>query len=1073
MKITEKGMIVLVVVLSMVSSYAEAYPVRGRVFGMYYMTTDRTPQFPFRALWQVNPNATRGSGSDATPATDLLDPADVASLPADAFTRTGYPDTQDKSAVHVFTISNLTANADYLLEFYINEPYYTEDGKRSQYVSINGSKAKTSEGVEDLVVSPFALGGNRKASVGKIAFTNVTAMADGSITFSFPINIDHPVLNVATLSGTNMPTAAALTLADDVLHWSASRDALAYYVERSMDGVNWTPLAALDSSARSFPASHEAGVRTEYRVVSSNGLGTVASNIAVYMPTRRVRYALNIGAASVPCGWFMPADGALVSPCWARSLADSQAVLGLDQQYGKLDVLYRTYAHQLAGGDRVSLAFSNLTANAEYEVRLHSIETWNEAVSEERSRRATILANGESVGEWRITEASGYVPFTAIFTNITVCADANGSMEVGLCTNKWSDSAVVLCGVEVFARGDEPMSADVPDVRVVGFSDAIRVVPETRHAQFTYEIEYKDSEDGEAATLATDASAYGLLDRTVTPGATRWYRARGKFLGSIGSWSAWVAGTCAGRGVFDALRVNFTKDWAGETPSGWQSDETFRVSPSAVNLKDSDKPFPAVEQGAIPCQAPDVVYQTQICRQNNTTYNYRHAFPGFDPCQTYLVRLHLFESYYTEKGNRKFDVALRNMVFDSFRDIDMFALCGGTRRPGVIEIEVRSGVDGVIAMTTISKVENAVLRGIEFLPAKQAAFGSGRLAVMRDASDSTPGNTNETVVSERDMSSLSWTAADAEGVENPRFLAHARFYAPGDGEYTFSTTANGTFNLWVDDQPVPTDSPVTFSAGVHSLYVEHMPSGAVASELSWSACGMAPSALSPYLVSAQEKLSYPNDWHFIQIGQAQSPAFLHGTSAEGTNFLMGASGDGMWDKDDCATFLYHAAGKSAFECSFRVTALDGPVLSYLTRFGIAVRSSLSSADPDGFLFYGGVDGTRHGTIRGYGDLTPGDGNFVIDDAFPEESFDDLVSPPFRLKMARERNGATDRYVLSYLLDDGTCLKAVTQNIAHVNGVYVGPCSISHSSAGSSLVHYGFEDLVFSDFGSGGLIIIVK
>ena len=32
-------------------AYADAEPVRGRVAGMYYTLTTRTPQFPFLALW--------------------------------------------------------------------------------------------------------------------------------------------------------------------------------------------------------------------------------------------------------------------------------------------------------------------------------------------------------------------------------------------------------------------------------------------------------------------------------------------------------------------------------------------------------------------------------------------------------------------------------------------------------------------------------------------------------------------------------------------------------------------------------------------------------------------------------------------------------------------------------------------------------------------------------------------------------------------------------------------------------------------------------------------------------------
>ena len=181
----------------------------------------------------------------------------------------------------------------------------------------------------------------------------------------------------------------------------------------------------------------------------------------------------------------------------------------------------------------------------------------------------------------------------------------------------------------------------------------------------------------------------------------------------------------------------------------------------------------------------------------------------------------------------------------------------------------------------------------------------------------------------------------------------------------------------------------------------------------------------------------------------------------------------MWGGTDCATFLYHAAGKGPFECSFRVTACGGPVLSQNTRFGIAVRSSLASADPNGFFFYGGVDGTRKGTMRGYGDLSPNDGTLSIGYALDSSTVGDLANPPFRLKMTRERMGANDRYVLTYSLEDGTCVNTVTQTVAHVENVYVGPCSISHHTAGASLVHYGFDELTFTDTSVKGVVIIFR
>ena len=506
----------------------ENYPPpawKGKYVKIKYVTQlpTRTPQFPFLALWQVNESANRGSGSDATPSTSRLDADELATLPADAFKRTAYLCDSGKKVAYELSFSGLTPGADYLLEFYLNEPWQLNT--RAQKVQINGETVKDANG-DDLVVDPGVIGGNAIKTIGKIAFTNVTAQANGTISFSFPLAKDQPVLNVATLSGTNLPTAAALELkmsgeGAGTLSWGAARDTLAYYVEsRTGDGA-WTPLATLDSSVRSLAVSPAANARTEYRVVSSNGLGTVTSAVRTYLKDApRVRYALNIGETSAACGWFVPANAALVSPYRSMTISSGQSVNGLDGPYLDLEALYRTYGYQIgyAGKNQIALAFSNLTANAEYEICLHSIEPWSLATNERTARQVNILTNGVQAGAWPITKAGGYVPFTAVYTNLTAYADGDGRLEIAL--GKDAQDAV-LCGVEVLARADEPMSGDVPETRLVEFADGIHVVPETRHAQFAYEIQCKDSEDGAVTTLATAASAFGMLDRTVPAGATR------------------------------------------------------------------------------------------------------------------------------------------------------------------------------------------------------------------------------------------------------------------------------------------------------------------------------------------------------------------------------------------------------------------------------------------------------------------------------------------------------------------------------------------------------------------------
>lgn len=1047
-------------------SFADgAEPVRGRVGGMYWTPTTQTPTFPFLALWQVNPLMTDGSSNGAS--TERLDPADVASMPADAFAKTGYVCNSGPTVSYEFEFSNLTPYADYLLEFYLSEPW--KKNARSQKIQINGVNVKDSGGVNDLVVDPTELGGDAIYVAGKIAFTNVTAQADGTISFMFPSNKQRPVLNVATLAGTNMPTAVdSLSYDEDsrTLSWDAARDTLAYYVQGRAQGGAWTSLGALATNTPvcelTIPLS--ASDVKEFRVVSSNGLGSVIGSVLPLDARRRVLYALNLGETSDACGWFMPANEAVVTPYVQKT--SSVAVTGLDEGYENLEGIYSTYAIQRES-DQLSLSFSNLTANAEYDVRLHSFEPSSAATSETYARDAHILTNGVDAGLWAITASSGYAPGTAVWTNLSVRADANGVMTVGLSKNR-QDS--VLCAVEVFARDDEPMSADVPDMTLVPFAEGVRIVPETRHAQFTYEIQYKDSENGETSTLATDASALGVLDLSVPANATRWYRVRGGFNGQKSAWTAWRSASRSGRSLFASLRINFTVDYSNMTPEGWLSDAPFRVGPATATLVDASS-FPAITQEAVVDQAPDTIYQTQVQIRNAETYQF--AIPGFDPSQTYRMRLHLCESYHTISGKRYFDLAVNGACPNDFLGIDAFAIGGGQGVPGVLEHDVKPGPDGVLRLTVVKGGDNPVLRGVEFLAATETSFGAGRLAVMRDADDTAAGNEGETFVTERDMSAFTWTAQDVvDAGANPRVLAHAKFYVPADGAYSFSATPTGTFNLWIDGQPAQLGS-VSLKCGIHDIYAEHLPSGSAAAELDWSAAAF-PELLpfSSYLVRDDSRVSYPDGWHFIQIGTAQSPAFLRATSADGASWLMGASGNDMWGSNDHATFLYKAAGRKAFDCSCRVTGIGGPFLASSTRIGFAVRSSLSSRAADSFVLYFGVDGTFTGTMRAYGDATP-DSSFSIGYLWNWTSDTHLREPPFRLRLTRELMGANDRYVLTYESDDGSWTRSATNDVPHVSNVYVGPCSISHSSAGTALVNYSFEDLEFTDTTPNGLIIFVR
>lgn len=1058
---------------------------RGRVFGMYCLHPEQSPApaFPFRAQYEVCARSTATSAADGFPSTANLDPDDLATLPANAFIRTGYvhPWSQKDDAYSVFVVRNLTPGTVYRMDVYLNEPYYSADGSRSQKVWVNGDYLKNADGT-DLVVSPFAVSGG-KLVVGKTSY-EVEATEEGTVSFAFPRVKDQSAINVVTLAGPHLPEAAAAPAfgigggADAVaLSWPAARDAFAYYVQRKAGEADWETVGET-TGTNAVVALAASDLVQSYRIVSSNGLGTVAGEAATYGTRRRVRYAVSV-AATTATGRFVPAGVALVSNVQADS--HSAAPAGVEGRYADEMDVYKTYGWGYNAA--MSFAFSNLTAHADYDFRIHFLEG-NAGASASTARLIDVSTNGAPFTTWDALAAAGFKCGGVGYFDATAATDAEGTLAIDLARNDASTlGGLPICAVEVFARADEPFEADVPSPVLAAFAEGVRIVPETRHAQDVYEIRHADAEDAPGADvdgtlLARNVPPSGFFDFDVPETGVRWYRVRAVAAdGAAGAWSPWLRGARGARSFSAALRVNFTENFADQTPEGWVADAEFRSghvgaftqSPASVTTY-------AVEQNVVVDQAPDFIYQTGIMAHPDVAdkVTYRFVFPGFDSARKYRLRLHLLEHWPDAKiGTRVFHLAVNRATPPALRSIDALKLANGVfYRPAVVEDVVRPMADGSIRIDFVRGWENPTPRGVEFIPedAEGETFGTGRVAFMRDAGTSATDSTNETFVAEADASPLAWrwTADDlpeAAG-DSPRVLAHGRLYFPCADVVTAAVTASGTVNLWMDGQVFAANKATEVSAGAHDVYVTYQPANraSCAMSLVWqTASGGVSRSL-----CADAALSYPEGWRFAQIGGRFSPGYVCGLPNGG--WRMMASGNDMWGATDCGTFLYRAAGRAPFDCSFRVTGIGGALAGH-SRLGVMVRSSLKSAETDSFMLYAGIRGDRS-DLRSYVDATPDDGKFNIVNGFivPPEGCSQF---PFTIRATRERVGMDDRFVVSFTSADGALVHAATQQIARAANVYVGPVAVAHSSVGSSLAHYEFTDLAFEDTTPRALVIIVR
>lgn len=1062
-----------------------ASDTRGRVFGMYCLHPEQspTPTFPFRAQYEVCARATATSAADGFPSTANLDADDLASLPANAFIRTGYvhPWAQKDDEFSVFVVRNLTPGTVYRMDVYMNEPYYAKDGSRSQKVWVNGECLKNADGT-DLVVSPFAVCGG-KLVVGKTSY-EVEATEEGTVSFAFPRVKDQSAINVVTLAGPHLPATAAapaFAAADDadtvVLTWPEARDAFAYYVQRKTGEADWETVGET-TGTNAVVALAVSDFVQSYRIVSSNGLGTVAGDAATYGTRRRARYAVSV-AGTAAAGRFVPAAVALVSNVEAASYAS--APTGVEGRYVADMDLYKTYGWGYNAA--MSFAFSNLTAGAEYDFRIHFLES-SSGADTSAARLIDVSTNGALAATWDALAAAGFKRGGVGYFDFAAAADADGTLSIDLARNGASTlGGLPVCAVEVFARADEPFEAVAPTAVLTAFAEGVRIVPETRHAQDVYEIRFVDAEDApdaeaEGTLLAENVPQSGFFDFAVPETGARWYRVRAVAAdGADGAWSPWLRGERGGRSFSAALRVNFTQNFSDQTPDGWVTDEPFRSghvgeftqSPGSLTQYE-------VEQNVVVDQAPDFVYKTGIMARlevvDKTTY--RFVFPGFDSGRKYRLRLHLLEHWDGARiGTRVFHLAVNRATPAALQSVDALKLADGVLyRPSVVEDIVRPMADGTIRIDFVRKTENPTPRGVEFIPeeGEGETLGTGRVAFMRDAGSSAVDSTNETFVAEADASPLEWgwTADDlpAEAGDSPRVLAHGRLYFPCADVVTAAVTASGTVNLWMDGQVFAVNKATAVSAGAHDVYVTYQPAdrASCAMSLVWqTASGGVPRSL-----RTDATLSYPNGWRFAQIGSRYSPGYVCGLP-DGSWRMM-ASGSDMWGASDCGTFLYRAAGRAPFDCSFRVTGIGGALAGH-SRLGVMVRSSLNAAQTDSFMLYAGIRGDKS-DLRSYVDATPDDGKFNIVNGFivPTGACSQF---PFTIRTTRERVGMDDRFVVSFTSADGALVHAATQQIARAANVYVGPVAVAHQSVGASLAHYEFADLAFEDRTPRALVIIVR
>ncbi len=114
--------------------------------------------------------------------------------------------------------------------------------------------------------------------------------------------------------------------------------------------------------------------------------------------------------------------------------------------------------------------------------------------------------------------------------------------------------------------------------------------------------------------------------------------------------------------------------------------------------------------------APQSVYQSE--RFGNFTY----TVPSLTPGAAYTLRLHFAEIYWTQPGQRLFNVAVNGTP--ALTNFDILAATGGINRAVVEDVPVTADAGGKVTAVFTTVKDNAKLSGLEVVPAAAAPAAS-------------------------------------------------------------------------------------------------------------------------------------------------------------------------------------------------------------------------------------------------------------------------------------------------------------------------------------------------------------
>ena len=957
------------------------------------------------------------------------------------------------------TFSNLTAGDAYRAEYHCAENYFTAAGKRIYSLYVNNELKY--ENLDSWVV-----GGNTRMKAFVMAYDAV-ANAAGQISFSLVKVVDQPIFSGFAILGREVPsglsfgTEFARDGSTGTLTWGA-RDALAYYVQSAPSAEGpWTTILR-DQTAKRLAVTPGAANTVYYRVVASNGVGTVKSAVRCSKREKYTVYAVNCGYDASRYGRFAPDDHHVAGgSLWLRddNLLGRTPGISAEVEHPVPSEVARTaifYSKEFSGN--MEYRFPNLNPAKTYDVRIYCLESYFNTLG--GSRVFSVQANGVTVrsGIDARAQAGAKLMLTEfVCPNLSPAVD--GSMTLAFVKEV---DAPDISAIEI-VENDSPRVPLVPVVKgVFARKNGVQVTIGSGTGELTYDIRRRPSSGGEYETLVTGLAENAWMDVGVTEGYVYSVRAVDAD-GATGDWSADEAITPIGSAPQSFIGLSPQKNVTFSNANGTYVpfDKYIRWG---TDLSQSAQTY---SHAIVLDPAPDNLYK-RIMYKGTAEFFFTNLYPS----ASYRVRLQALESYYTQAGKRVTSGVYTNEkqfwgAFDAYREMGK----------GVFPMEgvVKATPEGIINFFTTQSKDNIDFCTVELFLLDGSAEGGVAQAV-RSGSANEPTWT-QGVVSTLDLAGVP-DGAPATGNE---FIWDTMISVPADGAYTFDVEQGGDYALWIDDSVcleahggASANATVTLALGDHHLrarYVQGVGEASVA--VKWAGPGFARRSIAASSLTKSRTTDLTQDnWLQAEISTAHTgDLYKIGQTSDGSDiWRMTSSAEGFWGTRDKSHFVYREVRSREFEAMVRLRHIPNRVTA--STLGLTLRTDLTEFGGDYVRqMIAGI--TTPGQSSRWHVGTQG-ADFTVASPYINNNVDWDKKVPMWLRVRKWREGGRDLAEFSYSLDEvnpSTWVVKGTNDLTSTRPIYVGVEACSYTT--ERLVTFEFDHFKLDVKPLPGMVIIVK